>query len=121
MFKSYFRIAWRNLLKDRQFTFLNLLGLSTGLACTIMIYLWVTDELQVDKFNKKDEQLYQVLHNITTQRGIETIENTQGLLAQTLKEEMPGVQYAAAVIPSTWFSNKGLVSFNDTHLRAATQ
>ena len=61
MLKNYFKLAWRNLVKDRQFTFLNLIGLSTGLACAFLIYLWVNDELSVDKFNEKDSQLYQVL------------------------------------------------------------
>ncbi len=40
MLNSYFKIAWRNLLKDRQFTFLNLIGLSTGLACTLMSFAY---------------------------------------------------------------------------------
>jgi len=39
MFKNNLKIAWRNLIKDRQFTFLNLIGLSTGLACVVLIYL----------------------------------------------------------------------------------
>ena len=56
MFKNYFKITWRNLAKDRRFTLLNLLGLSTGLACTLLIYLWVTDELQMDKFHQHDQQ-----------------------------------------------------------------
>jgi hypothetical protein len=41
MLKNYFKTTWRNLAKDRRFTLLNLLGLSTGLACTLLIYLWV--------------------------------------------------------------------------------
>jgi len=49
MIKNYFKTAWRNLIKDKQFGFLNLLGLSTGLACVLLIYLWVSDELSVEK------------------------------------------------------------------------
>ena len=114
MFKNNLKIAWRNLIKDRQFTFLNLIGLSTGLACVVLIYLWANDELRIDKFNANDNQLYQVLHT----NGIETVENTPGLLAGALSKEMPEVEYAAAVIPSRWFDNKGLLSFNNTHIRA---
>ncbi len=47
------KIAWRSFLKDRQFSFLNLLGLSIGLACTLLIYLWVNDELHVGRFLTK--------------------------------------------------------------------
>src|SRR5882757_8755228 len=99
MFKSSLKIAWRNLLKDRQFTFLTLFGLATGLACILLIYLWVNDELHVDKFNEKDSQLYQVMKNSTGPTSIETTQNTPGLLASTLATEMPEVQYATAVIP----------------------
>lgn len=121
MIKNHLKIAWRNLLRNRQFTFLNLIGLSTGLTCVILIFLWVIDELRVDTFNQKDNQLYQVMHNITTSNGIETIENTQGLLAKALAEEMPEVEYAASVVPSTWFSKKGLLSFDNTYIRADAQ
>src|SRR5215470_9245402 len=116
MFRNYIRLAWRNLIKDRQFTFLNLLGLSTGLACVILIYLWVSDELHVNKFAANDERTYQVMQPTTGGNG--AIENTPGLLADALQKELPEVEYAAAVIPSTWFSNKGLFSLNDQHIRA---
>ena len=61
MFKNYLKTAWRNFIKDKQFSLLNLLGLSTGLACVLLIYLWVSDELSVDKFNANDSRLYQVM------------------------------------------------------------
>ena len=64
MFKNYFKIAWRNLIKNRQFSFLNLSGLSIGLACAILIYLWVSDELNINKFNANDTRLYQVMQPI---------------------------------------------------------
>ncbi len=116
MIKNYFKLAWRNLIKNLQFTLLNLIGLSTGLACAILIYLWVSDELHVNKFNNKDNRIYQVMQPSSS--GDQAIENTPGLLASSLSKEMPEVEYAASVIPSSWFSNKGLFSFNDTHIRA---
>jgi putative ABC transport system permease protein len=63
MFSNQFKLIWRRLLKDRQFTILNLLGLSTGLACAFLIYLWVSDELHVDTFHQNNAHLYQVLAN----------------------------------------------------------
>ncbi len=63
MLKSYFKIAWRGFVKDRQFTLLNLIDLCTGLACALLIYIWVADELQVDKFHEKDACLFQVMEN----------------------------------------------------------
>src|SRR5690348_6449448 len=110
MLKNYFKLAWRNLVKNRQFAFLNLAGLSTGLACVILIYLWVSDELSINKFNKDDNRIYQVMQTATNGNG--AIENT------ALLKEMPEVEYAASVIPSTWFGEKGLFSFDDAHIRA---
>lgn len=119
MLKNYFKLAWRHILKNFQVSFLNLIGLSTGLACTILIYLWVTDELTIDKFNKNDPYIYQVLQPVADGNG--ALENTPGLLADALQKEMPEIEYAAAVISPTWFSTKGLFSFDNTHIRADAQ
>jgi putative ABC transport system permease protein len=122
MIRNYLKIAWRRLLKDRQFTFLNLVGLSTGLACTFLIYLWISDEFTVDKFNEKDSQLFQVMVNrLDTEGNIETEESTPALLAKALAEEIPEVEYATAVVPASWFSTKGVLSFNDAYSRADAQ
>jgi putative ABC transport system permease protein len=118
---NIFKTTWRKLIRDPQFSLLNLLGLSTGLACAVFIYLWVNDEWHVDRFNLKDERLYQVMLNGKSQDGIETIGNTPGLLATALAKEMPEVEYAASVIPSSWFANKGLISFADKNIRVAAQ
>lgn len=119
MIRNYFKIAWRNLLKDRQFTILNLLGLSTGLACTLLIYLWITDELKVDKYNEKDRQLYQVMANQKSDGGIKTMTSTPGLLAKSLAEEIPEIEYAASVLPASWFPYKSVVSSSDQHIKAS--
>jgi hypothetical protein len=121
MLRHYFKISWRNLLKDRQFTFLNLVGLSTGLACTLLISLWVKDELQVDQFNKKDKQLFQVMQYSEASHDIVTRENTPGLLAATLAAEMPEVEYATPVIPVSWFDKRGILTIGDQHIEASEQ
>ena len=121
MSKNRLRTAWRNIMKDRLFTILNLFGLSVGLACTMVIYLWVNDELQVDKFNTKDKYLFQVLMNMETPNGIETGEQTPGLLAGTLASEFPEVEYAAAVVPVTWADKKGILSYQGKQITASNQ
>jgi putative ABC transport system permease protein len=118
---SHLKMAWRSLIKDRQFTILNLLGLASGLACALMIYLWIVDERQVDKYNPKDEQLYQVMQNIPHGNGVETIEYTPGLLAEALAQEMPEVEYAATVVPASWFGSKGLLSYGESKLKTNGQ
>lgn len=121
MLKSYFRITWRNLVKDRQFTVLNLVGLSVGLTCTLLIGLWVADELHVDKYNTKDALLYQVMANFKTDAGIKTGTSTSGILAPALKKEIPGIEKAVTVFPASWFSTKGTLTVGDKHLKADGQ
>lgn len=118
MIKSYLKIAWRNLLKDRQFTFLNLVGLSTGLACTFLIYMWIQDEKMVDRYNVKDELLYQVRVNARSDDGIRTMTSTPGLLGASLAKEIPEIEYSVSVLPESWFPYKGVVSNGETRIKA---
>jgi putative ABC transport system permease protein len=118
MLTNYFKIAWRNLLKDRQFTVLNLLGLSVGMTCAFLIGLWVADELSVDKYNEKDAQLYQVMTNQQQDNGIKTGSYTPGILAPALAKEIPEVQYATEVLPASWFDSKGVLVSGDKKIRA---
>lgn len=121
MLKNYFKIIWRNFIRDRQFTVLNLLGLSTGLACALLIYLWIADEWNVDKYNKKDKQLYQVMQNLKTESGVTTMYHTAGLLGKSLAEEIPEVEYAVSVLPESWFPFKGVVTNGEIHIKAGAQ
>jgi putative ABC transport system permease protein len=121
MFKYSLKIAWRNILRDKSFTVLNLLGLSTGLACTLLIFLWVHDERSVDQFNTRDSQLFQVLANWGTPNGIQTVENTPGLLAHTLKADLPEVEYAVPVIPPSLMDKKGIITYGDLRLEASNE
>ncbi|PZR26792.1 MAG: transporter permease [Citrobacter freundii] len=118
---SNFKLAWRSLVKDRQFSILNLLGLASGLACALMIYLWIMDERKVDKYNANDARLYQVMQNIPHESGIETIEYTPGLLADALVKEMPEVESAATVVPPSWFGSNGIASIDEVKLKTNGQ
>ena len=112
MFKTNLKIAWRNLVKDKQFTFINVLGLSAGLACALLIFLWVHDELSYDKFFANDERLYQLLENDS--------EESSGLLSEAVKQQIPGAEYAAAVAPARWFPQYTL-SAGDNNIKATGQ
>jgi len=60
MIKNYIKIAWRNLWKNKAFSAINIFGLALGLACSLLIMLWVQDELNMDKFNANSSLLYQI-------------------------------------------------------------
>lgn len=116
MLQTYFKIAWRVFLKDRQFTVLNITGLAIGLACTLLIYFWVNDELHIDKFNQKDSRLYQVLKNAPNSDGsISTYETTQGLLAKSMHTDLPEVENAVSVRKDR---GKGVLTSGDKHIKA---
>jgi len=112
MIKNYFKIAWRNLVKDKQFTFINILGLSAGLACALLIFLWVHDESSYDKFFANDDRLYQLMENQS--------EESSGLLSEAVKQQIPGTEYAAAVAPPNWFPQYPL-SVVDKSIKASAQ
>lgn len=94
MFRHNLLVIYRNFKRFKSTFFINLTGLSAGLACSLLIYLWVNDELNVDKFHEKDSQLFQVMENRVQAQGILTAQSTSGSLAETLKSEMPEVEYA---------------------------
>lgn len=101
MFKHYITLIYRNILRAKSYFLINLVGLSTGLACTLLIYLWVRDELRMDKFHEKDARLFQVMEHQQYAEEIMTTTSTPGILAETLKEEFPEIEYAAT---TTWIS-----------------
>lgn len=99
MFKHNFLIIFRNLKRNKGSSFINLIGLSSGLACALLIYLWVNDELKTDKFNKNDELLYQALTTHPNEDGVDTWRSGPIPLAPALLEEMPEVEYAVNSSP----------------------
>src|SRR4249919_1505450 len=115
MLKIYLKIAWRNLIKDRQFALLNIIGLSAGLACTLLIYLWVSDDLSFDKFHEKESQLYQLMENRKFPDRVEISDESNGILGETLAKQTPEIEYYAAVAPAAWFQ-KFTLSVGDKNL-----
>ncbi|WP_020530825.1 ABC transporter permease [Flexithrix dorotheae] len=114
MLQHYLLLAFRNFKRFKNSFFINLIGLSTGLACTLFIYLWVTDELKVDQFHEKDTQLFQVMEHQQYAGDIMTTSSTPGVLAEALKEEYPEFEYTAT---TTWISPFTL-SIEDHNVKA---
>ncbi len=96
MFRHNLLLIYRNFRRFKSTFFINLIGLFTGLACAILIFLWVRDELQMDKFHEKDGRLYQLMEHRILDGEIGLSARTSGLTAPTLEEEMPEVEYAVA-------------------------
>lgn len=102
-------LIYRNFKRFKTTFFINLVGLSVGLAGALTIYLWVYDEWSFDRYHATTGRLYQVLENQRTAEGINT-HGTAPLLAEALAEEMPEIQYAAVATPPNFFPGFTLVA-----------
>lgn len=120
MFKHNMVLSYRSFLRYKSSFFINLFGLSTGLACTLLICLWVYDELKVDKFHTKSERLFQIMENTEMADGIITGEGTPDILPAELAKELPEVEYAIGVTPPEWFGNFTL-AYEGAYLKAKGQ
>jgi predicted permease len=109
MFKTFFKIAWRNLLKRKVFTTINILGLAIGITCSGLILLWVEDEVNYDGVFPKQDLIYYVPTNQKFEGELYTFYSTPGPLAEDLKEEIPEITKAAI----SW-SGEILIANGDT-------
>jgi putative ABC transport system permease protein len=92
MIKNYFKTAWRNLKRNKIYSFINIAGLSLGLACAMLIMLYVKDEVSFDRFHKNVNNIYRVVSK-SEQHGQEEEINTSGLLpGPRFTQNVPGIE-----------------------------
>jgi putative ABC transport system permease protein len=110
MIRNYFRIFARHFIRQKAYSFINVFGLSIGLASSIFIMMWVIDELSYNNFHHDGERIFQVMDNQTYSDGKTfTFEAVPGVLAEGLRAEVPEVQFAAH---ASW-ENSFLISVGD--------
>ena len=95
MFKNYFRTAWRNIVRSKVYSALNILGLATGMAVALLIGLWVMGQVSFDRSLPGYQQAYQVRFNTSDKGQIRTQSEVCIPLADALKKDVPGIAYAA--------------------------
>ncbi len=91
MIKNYFKIAFRNLIRNKAFSFINIFGLAIGLATCLIIMLFVQNELSYDRFNEKADRIVRVIFRGTVQGQKMNEANVMPPTAQTLKTDYPEV------------------------------
>jgi putative ABC transport system permease protein len=91
MFKNYFKTTFRNLWKNKTYSFLNIFGLAVGITCAALIFLWIEDEVSFNHNFAKRDYLYHVMQNEKSDAGISTNGSTPGPLAAALKADIPGI------------------------------
>jgi ABC-type antimicrobial peptide transport system permease subunit len=109
MFKNYFKIAFRNLSRNRGFTFLNITGLVVGMAGAMLIGLWIIREVSVDRFHKDGEQIYQAWNEDTIDGEIWNWDSTPKPLGPVLVQDYPEIiNMTRKSFPSDFIYKSGL-------------
>ena len=117
MFKHNLIISLRNFKRYKGTFLINLFGLAAGLASALLIFLWVNDELTMDRFREIDsDRHYQVLVNSKESETIRTRTYTPGPLTKALEADFPEIAYGIPIISDPYY--KGVLSINDVSLRA---
>ncbi len=110
MIKNYLKIAWRNMLNNKVYSALNIVGLAAGMAVALIIALWVFNQYSYDKFLPNYDQLYQVEINFTDPHEGEHTQQAVSLpISDVLRKDYPEVKYVAE---SDWMGQHGLLVGN---------
>ena len=98
MLKNYLLVAFRNLMRHRAYSFINIAGLAVGIACCILILLFIQDELRYDRFHDKADRIYDVLRETRSEGQRQIVPRTSGALRDVLVNDFPEVEEATRVI-----------------------
>jgi putative ABC transport system permease protein len=113
MIKNYFKIALRNLLRERSFSILNISGLAIGIACSILILLWVQDQSSYDRFHANADQIYRITEYV----GDLKYAVTPPGMAEGVQKEFPEITAAVRLSkPSTTLFQVGERKFEETRV-----
>lgn len=114
MFKNYLKIAWRNLMKSKIFSLINILGLTIGITVCMMIFLFIMNEFSVDKFHKNNDRIYRVMRGFENEGKQGTVSYLSGPYAPALLNDFKGeITKAIRVNPTDNLVTIGNRSFHE--------
>ena len=99
MLRNYLKIAWRNLLKSKIFSFINIVGLSIGLTCCMLISIYIYNELNFDSYHQHIERLFQLGTTFVKDGKDFRTSNTPAPMAEAMKLEFPEIDDVARIMP----------------------
>jgi putative ABC transport system permease protein len=85
----YFKLIWRGLMRSKSFSFINVTGLAIGMAAAILIFLWIRNELTMDRFHSKGDRIYMMLNRAKYEDGVDVWSSSPSPLGIELKERFP--------------------------------
>ncbi len=92
MIRNYLKITFRNISRNKLFSAINILGLSIGMACSILIILWIQDELSYDQFHQNADRIYRVVMEKDSEENKELIARTPPPVGRVLRNEFPEIE-----------------------------
>ncbi|MFT3823109.1 MAG: ABC transporter permease [Chitinophagaceae bacterium] len=97
MLSNYAKIAWRNVTRNKAFSFINITGLALGIACAVLILLWIQNELNMEQFHSKKDRIYQVINRVRIENKMQVWWSTPMVAGPVMKETLPEIEaYARA-------------------------
>ncbi|MEP7373259.1 MAG: ABC transporter permease [Chitinophagaceae bacterium] len=112
MIKNYFKTAFRNIARHKLFSGLNIFGLATGMACSILIFLWVQDELSFDKFNRKPDHIFRLTCKLSDVEAAVV----PPPLAYAIQTQVPAIKRASRVAALQKMITIGTKKFNEKRI-----
>jgi len=109
MIRNYIKTAWRNLIRYKLFSGLNIFGLATGMACSILIFLWVLDELSFDKFNSNTDRIFRLTAKVSDVNAAVV----PPALAQAIKTQVPAIKNATRLAAAQEMITVGTKKFDE--------
>jgi len=98
MIKNYLKIAWRNLMKSKIFSFINIIGLSVGLTCCMLITLYILNETSYDKYQTKADNIYQLATTFAGFGKEQNSPNTPAAMGEMMKQVFPEIQQTTRLV-----------------------
>ncbi|HEV2482734.1 MAG TPA: ABC transporter permease [Puia sp.] len=103
MLKNYLKVAFRNLWKNKGFSFINIAGLAIGMASAVLILLWMQNEISYDDFHTKKDRIYDVWNRATFSGALHCWNTTPKVLASAMQRDFPEVEHVCRV---DWARNR---------------
>lgn len=114
MLKNYFKTAWRNLMKSKVFSFINILGLTIGITVCMMIFLFIMNEFSVDNFHKQGDRIYRVMREFKIEGKSSSVAYLSGPYAPALLNDFKDeILKAVRVNPTDNLVTIGNTSFHE--------
>jgi len=110
MIRTYLKVAWRNLMKSKIFSFINVIGLSVGLTCCMLITLYVLNETSYDKYHKNAGNIYQLATTFIGLGKEQKGPNTPAAMGEMMKREFPEIRQTTR-LASLFSEDKTLLQY----------